>query len=171
VAAFKVFYGPRHSFSFIRNLKHFIVNLSKFARSWLKKAIFGYQEHLLKLLQLILFCLLMDLSLTCLLYMIFGHIITCFEATHKLIIKSILKPNFFYEIVFGSLIVNNLFIDKFKTFFSDFQIGETYDMREKALNRCVLQTQEKLTSAKATASSPEIRPLQLAVSFFLFFLK
>ena len=39
-------------------------------------------------------------------------------------------------------------------------------MREKALNRCVLLTQEKLTAAKATESSTEIRPLQLALRLY-----
>jgi hypothetical protein len=46
----------------------------------------------------------------------------------------------------------------------DPQIAETYDLREKALNRCIALTQESLASAKAKGSSEAIRPLQLAVS-------
>ena len=37
-------------------------------------------------------------------------------------------------------------------------------MREKALNHCIAQTQEILTSAKAKGASGEIRPLQLSVN-------
>ena len=50
-----------------------------------------------------------------------------------------------------------------------FQIGDTYDLREKALNRCVELTQQNLTAAKANATGTEIRPLQLAVSQLLSF--
>ena len=45
-----------------------------------------------------------------------------------------------------------------------FQIAETYDLREKSLNKCIAVTQEKLTSAKAKGAGHEIRPLQLSVS-------
>ena len=44
------------------------------------------------------------------------------------------------------------------------QIAETYDLREKSLNRCIALTQEKLTLAKTGGVGHEIRQLQLSVS-------
>jgi hypothetical protein len=52
--------------------------------------------------------------------------------------------------------------------FNNFQIADTYDLREKALHRCVELTQHNLTEAKANATGTEIRPLQLAVSLLIF---